>query len=729
MSKVIIVSNRLPVSVKKENGRIRYQSSLGGLATGLSSYVQGRGNIWIGWPGINAEDLSDAEKTKVARKLLKQRCVPIWLTKKQVERFYDGFSNEILWPAFHSLRLRHIDETTRQEWWRAYREVNHIFADAVANQAESGDRIWVHDYQLMLVPEYIRSIRSELGAGFFLHIPFPPYKNLEKLNEGKSLIKGILGAQVIGFHTDKYLSNFSRSVLELKLAGVEANQIFYEDRVVHASSFPMGIDYDKYARASRTKAVKQAYKKYAKRYRHKKIIVAVDRLDPSKGLLERLKAYKLFLEQHPKRHGKIVYVMVAAPSRTELKSYQELSKKLNTLAENINLEYGNGKWQPLHLINEALPFEEIAALFQLADIALITPLRDGMNLVAKEFIASAHKNGVLILSETAGAASELEDAIIVKPRQTQALADALEQAFRLRRRDLKRRLKRMQQQIQTNTVHDWARDFIETLNQPVPGTPNITRQIRTRLHTKILSDYKSAKKRLLLLDYDGSLVPFAPNYEQVNPPKTLVTLLEKLASTKGNEVVMISGRKSEDLEKWFGKLDINLVAEHGAAIKRRKNKRWQILAEPEQSWKPIIRPALERYAYDTPKSTIENKPHTLVWHYRSSPPYSAQKNAVIIKRVLKPYLKEFGLEIMQGNKILEIKNPAISKGIAAERWLSRHYDFIFGLGDDLTDEELFAALPDDAVSVKVGHGRTRANYRLPDFYAVRDLLRDFTKTS
>ena len=421
--------------------------------------------------------------------------------------------------------------------------------------------------------------------------------------------------------------------------------------------------------------------------------------------------------------------MIAAPSRSGLKSYQDLSRKLNNLAEKINLEFGNGKWQPLHLFNEALPFEEIAALFELADIAFITPLRDGMNLVAKEFIASAHKNGVLILSETAGAASELQDAIIVKPRQTQTLADALEQALSMRRRDLKRRLRRMQQQIQTNTVHDWARDFIETLNQPVPGTPNLTRQIRTRLHKKILQDYKDAKKRLLLLDYDGSLVPFAPNYEYVKPPKSLIDLLQKLSEVPGNEVVMISGRKSEDLDKWFGNLNINLVAEHGAAVKKRKNKRWQLLAEPEQNWKSIIRPALERYASDTPKSSIENKPHTLVWHYRSSPPYSATKNAVIIKRVLKPYLKEFGSEIMQGNKILEIKNPAISKGVAAERWLSRHYDFVFGLGDDLTDEELFAALPDDAVSVKVGHGRTRANYRLPDYNSVRKLLRDFTKNN
>ena len=727
MSKVIIVSNRLPVSVKKENGRIRYQSSLGGLATGLSSYVQGKGNIWIGWPGINSEEINETEKSKISAKLLKQRCVPIWLTKKQVERYYDGFSNGILWPAFHSLRLRHISDEKRQEWWRAYREVNKIFAEAVINQAESGDRIWVHDYQLMLVPEQIRLLRAELGPGFFLHIPFPPYKNLEKLPEGKRLVKGILGAQVIGFHTDKYLLDFTRTVQDFRLADVEANQIFYDARIIHASSFPMGIDYDKYARASQSKAVRQAYKKYTKRYRHKKLIVAVDRLDPTKGLLERLKAYRLFLEQHPRRQGKVVFVMVAAPSRTGLKSYQVLAKKLNSLAEEINMEYGKDGWQPLHLINEAMPFEEIAALFQLADVAFITPLRDGMNLVAKEFVASAHKNGVLILSETAGAASELEDAIIVKPRQTQQLADALEQALGLRRRDLKRRLRRMQQQIQTNTVHDWAQDFIETLNQPVPGTPNLTKQIRSRLHTKILHDYKTAQKRLLLLDYDGSLVPFAPNYEHVNPPKSLLNLLQKLAETPGNEVVMISGRKSDDLEQWFGYLDINLVAEHGAAIKRRGHKRWQLLAEPEQNWKSIIGPALERYASDTPKSTIENKPHTLVWHYRSSPPYSAQKNAVIIKRVLKPYLKEFGLEIMQGNKILEIKNPAISKGVAAERWLSRHYDFVFGLGDDLTDEELFAALPDDATSVKVGHGRTRANYRLPDFYAVRDLLKDFTK--
>lgn len=727
MSQVIIVSNRLPVSVKKENGRIKYQASLGGLATGLSSYVQGRKNIWIGWPGITSEELTEQEKTKIAAQLLKQKCIPVWLSAKQVERFYEGYSNEILWPAFHSLRLRHIPAETRKEWWHTYRQVNQLFAETVLNQAESGDRIWIHDYQLMLTPEIIRSVRGELNCGFFLHIPFPEAKTIAKLPEARRLIKGMLGAHVIGFHTEKYVNNFLRSVAEFNIAEYQINQVFYAERIIHVSHFPMGIDYDKYSRASQTAVVRQAYKRYAKRYRRKKLIVAVDRLDPSKGLLERLKAYKIFLQNYPKQHRKVVFVMVAAPSRTNIKSYQSLAKKLTELAEEINQEYGDGKWLPLHLINEAMPFEEIAALFQRADVAFITPLRDGMNLVAKEFVASAHKNGALILSETAGAASELDDAIIVKPRQTQKLAEALNDALNMHRRDLRRRLKRMQQELQTNTVNDWAQEFIEALNQPLPGTPTLTKPIRKRLHQKILDDYHKSSQRLLLLDYDGSLVPFSANYEHTKPPARLLKLLEKLALVKNNEVVMISGRRAEDLDKWFGHLPINLVAEHGAGVKRKLHKRWQVLADPEYNWKSIIYPALQRYADATPGSTIESKPHTLVWHYRSSPPYAAQKNAVIIKRVLKPYLKEFGLEIMQGNKILEIKNPAISKGVAAERWLSRQYDFVFGLGDDSTDEELFAALPDDAVSIKVGRGRTRANYRLPDYEAVNDLLREFAR--
>lgn len=724
MSQVIIVSNRLPVSVKKENGKLQFYPSLGGLATGLMSYANDKRNTWIGWPGIASDELTPKDREEIVEELAKQNCSPVFLSQKQIDEFYNGYSNAVLWPLFHSLRHK----AGTQKWWKAYRRANREFAEAALNISQTGGRIWVHDYQLMLVPEMIRHERKDLTIGFFLHIPFPPAPQLAKISQNKKLLHGMLGADVVGFHTPDYVNNFLQNCLEAGLATSQSNMLTLPDHTVRVGDFPMGIDYEKYARAGKSKAVKEAVKKYRKKYKKLRVIVSVDRLDPSKGLIERLEAYRQFLESQPGQRGKVVFSMVVAPSRTDVAAYKNLSRKLDELVREINKKYGTGKWQPVDYINVSTPFEEVSALFQIADVAFIAPLKDGMNLVAKEFIASQHRSGVLILSETAGAAQELPDAILVNPRRPAELVEALDKALNMRKRELRRRLKVMQRQLSTHTVQDWAHNFVSTLQKPVPNTPNIrTWTLRERQRKILKNDFAESRKRLLLLDYDGSLVPFTEHYEDTAPPATLIKLLEDLASNPLNDVVMISGRKAHDLEKWFGDLPISLVAEHGAALKKAGNKTWQKLEKDNSDWQNILRPVLEKYARLTPKARVEVKPHTLVWHYRASPPYYAQKYAVTIKRVLKPFLKRNGLEIMQGNKILEIKNPAISKGKAAQKWLNRYYDFILAIGDDLTDEELFEAVPITAYSIKVGRGRTAARFRVASYREIRSLLRSLAK--
>jgi trehalose 6-phosphate synthase/phosphatase len=615
-----------------------------------------------------------------------------------------------------------------KRWWETYRRVNHEFAEAVLNESESGGRIWVHDYQLMLVPSMLRNGRHDITIGFFLHIPFPPVKTFNKLTQHTKLLSGILGADLVGFHTPDYVNNFLESCLEDGLATSQSNMLTLPDHTVRVGDFPMGIDYEKYSQAAKSKEVKAAIKKYRQRYKKLRVIVSVDRLDPSKGLVERLEAYRSYLDAQPNLRGKIVFSMVVAPSRTDVAAYKNLDRKLDSLVKEINKKYGTKEWKPVDYINVSTPFEEVTALFQIADVAFIAPLRDGMNLVAKEFIASQHRNGVLILSETAGAAQELPDAILVNPRRPQELVDALDQALRMRKRELRLRLRRMQRQLSTHTVQDWAKNFVATLQKPVPNTPRLrTWTLRERQRKALFKDFNESRIRLLLLDYDGSLVPFSDHYEDTAPPDTLVKLLRDLGENPLNDVVMISGRPASDLEKWFGDLPISLVAEHGASLKKVGNKTWQKLEKNDADWREILLPILEKYARLTPKARVEVKPHTLVWHYRASPPYYAQKYAVTIKRVLKPFLKKFGLEIMQGNKILEIKNPHISKGKAAQRWLNKYYDFILAIGDDATDEELFQALPDTAYSIKVGHRHTAARFRVASYREVLRLLGRMSK--
>ena len=259
----------------------------------------------------------------------------------------------------------------------------------------------------------------------------------------------------------------------------------------------------------------------------------------------------------------------------------------------------------------------------------------------------------------------------------------------------------------------------------MPGTRRRTKTLNESTTRKVVAEYKSADKRLLLLDYDGSLVPFSNDFKSVTPPKSLLELLKRLRSDSCNQIVLISGRSAEDLQEWFGKLDINLVAEHGAAVKKAGAKSWQTHDRAESRWMTAVLPTLEKYAQLAPGSRVEIKPHSLVWHYRSTSPYHAQKYAVIIKRVLRPLVSTYGLQVFQGNKILEIKNPQINKGAAARPWLRQQHDFIFAIGDDFTDEELFAILPDDSNSIKVGKGRSFAKYRVTDARAVISLLRKF----
>ena len=726
MSQVIIVSNRLPVSVKKEDGKLVFYRSVGGLATGLSGYVTGGKSRWIGWPGLPADGLSAAEKQIIVDELAKHNCHPIFLTQRQLDDFYSGYSNTVLWPLFHNLAAKPADAAARQRWWRVYREVNQQYAQVALNQAETGVRIWVHDYQLMLVPEFLRAERSDIITGFFLHIPFPDVKSFGRLPERKKLLGGMLGADVVGFHTPGYVGNFLANCRSAGIAMLNGMEPVVGDRTVRVADFPMGIDYERYASAGRSRRVKAALRRYRKRYRGLKVIVAVDRLDPSKGLAERLKAYAMLLERQPRLRGKVVFSMVAAPSRTDVPAYRQLAKRLDTLVSEINAAYGTSRWQPVDYMNVLQPFEEVAALFQIADVAFIAPLRDGMNLAAKEFVASKHGRGVLVLSETAGAAEELQDALLVNPKRPETLVAALEEALTMRRRELRRRLKRMQQQLATNTVQDWASDFITTLQQPVPGTAGgqlIVRTLRGKQQRRLLEDWRAAKKRLLLLDYDGSLVPFSETSKTAGPSKTLLELLEKLSTDPANDVVLISGRSPEDLERWFGRLSASLVAEHGASVKPAGGKAWQTIEKVDTRWKKQLQPILEKYAALAPGAKVEVKPHSLVWHYRAASAYQAQKYAVIIKRTVKPLLKKQGLELLQGNKVLEIKNPRVSKGEAARRWLRPKYDFMFAVGDDATDEALFGVLPAAAYSVKVGRGRTRAQYRLHSSKEVVSLLR------
>jgi trehalose 6-phosphate synthase/phosphatase len=723
MAQVLIVSNRLPISVSKVDGKLTFATSIGGLATGLQDYAKNRRSTWIGWPGIASDDLTVADRKQIVKRLAKSKCKPVFLTQKQVDQFYNGFSNELLWPLFHSFKI--TDSRKRASWWRAYREVNQLFADATKKLVQPSSQIWVHDYQLLLVPEMLRQYKPKAHIGFFLHIPFPPAKEFTKFPEAKKLVRGMLNADLVGFHTPRYAYDFLATCLDLKFGDSEDGQVIVGSRSVRVTDFPMGIDYKKFADASKLPEVKKAVRAYKKQYRGKKVIAAVDRLDISKGFVERLVAYREYLAQNPKMHGKVVFVLVGAPSRTDIPVYQRLAKNVDKLAADINAMYGSERWQPVNYINHAIPFEEVTALFQIARVAFIAPLRDGMNLVAKEFIASKHDGGVLILSETAGAAEELHDAIVVNHSEPSSLVDALDQALSMRKREVRARLKRMQRHLSEHTVQVWAGDFMKTLQQPLPKIrKSVTRKLNEKTSNKLKADFRVARSRALFLDYDGTLAPIVTRPEDAAPSPALLKTLKKLGEDSSTHVFIISGRSRTDLELWLGDLPVNLIAEHGAFERPVGNKRWRASSTVSTDWKQQVKPILELYAKRTAGAYVEEKSTALVWHYREAAAYAAQKNLVILKKALQTVLKANDLQAHDGKKILEIKHKDTSKGAQVSKKIAEHrYSFILTIGDDYTDESMFKVLPETGYSIKVGTGRSAAKFRVKDTDEALDLLK------
>ncbi len=722
MSDVVIVSNRLPISVSKVDGKLEFSSSIGGLATGLASVTTAGNSMWIGWPGIADEDLTQQDKKLIRERLLKDNCYPVFLRKKLVEDYYNEYSNRILWPLFHELAVT-IKPTKRI--WDAYRKANQLFAEEVIRLASPSSTIWVHDYQLLLVPELLRNAWPTSKIGFFLHIPFPAPEVMKHLPHAIHLTFGLLGADLLGFHTKGYSNNFLAYCKESNIGTVMERKVALVKRLVRVAEFPIGIDYAKFAHATKRRRVQLEVARLRWKYRGKKVIVAFDRLDPTKGFLERLRAYRTLLREHPELHKKILLVMVANPSRTSVPEYMHLKESVEKMVTEINAKFATGNWKPIEYQYTTMGYEKIAALFSRADVGFIVPIRDGMNLVTKEYIASQQRApGVLVLSETAGSAEELKMAVMVNPQKQRSIVDGLYKALMMKPHELRRRLVGMQKHLARFTADKWAQSFLNTL-QKTYAAPTIRRTLtlNAKREKTMLQAYDKATHRLLLLDYDGVLQSFRKHPSQASPDKRVMRLLGKLSEDTRNTIVIISGRDRIDLAEWFGKLPIALAAEHGALFRRRGGKHWHVTSSANPSWKQDVFTLFAQYTADTPGSFIEQKEWAIAWHYRNASNYYSQKSLVNIRRLLRPILSQYGLVLKDGHKVIEVVPQDVNKARIAQEWLIHDHDFVLAIGDDTTDEDMFTAIPPNSgYSIKVGPGRTAATYRLPNVASVHRLL-------
>jgi trehalose 6-phosphate synthase/phosphatase len=718
-ARVLTVSNRLPVTASVEGGRLRFVDATGGLATGLRSWHQQSHGLWIGWPG-ELSPLNTSQREELKEKLHERGVVPVVLSSEEVERFYDGFSNRVLWPLFHYQVDRVPVDSTG---WDAYRQVNEKFADAVAGSYAPGDAIWVHDYQLMLVPALLRERLPDARIGFFLHIPFPSSEVFRVLPWRTEILRGLLGADLVGFHTFAYLRHFVTSLLHVEGIEAQVDRIDLDDRTARLGVFPMGVDsasFDALAHDPDVVADAAAIREDAG---GRRILLGIDRLDYTKGIPRRLRAIERLLTREPELRDRLRYIQIAVPSREKVDSYQLFRRQVEEAVGRINGTSATLRSTPIHYMHQTVSRRQLVALYRAADVMLVTPLRDGMNLVAKEFVASrADEDGVLVLSEFAGAVDELGGAVVVNPYDNDAVGRAIKEALEMEPSTRRARMRSLRRRVMEHDVHRWAARFLAQLGAAEYAAPASAPVFREP--EELAAMLRGASRLILLLDYDGTLVPLAQVPDLAVPDAELLDLLAALAARPEITVNLVSGRSRETLDRWFGNLPLALWAEHGSYHRDAPSGCWvSALPVPADCMRRVY-PVLEQFTANTPGSLIEKKSASVAWHYRIADAEFGARQAHELRMLLGDALSNQPLEVVEGKKVIEIRLRGTGKAVVAHRVVTSAVEpsTILAVGDDRTDEEMFVALPAEAFKVAVGRHRSDADHRLSDHRAVRALL-------
>lgn len=725
--RLVIISYRLPFKLIREGRKFQLIQNSGGLVSAILSFSERLKTLslqhlfsTIAWIGFSQQSRRDFRKAQDGNELFELHPVP--LDEQVNKKFYGGFSNNLLWPLLHYFPSFAVFDDS---YFEEYVKANRIFCDAVMKMLRPGDLVWVHDYHFLLLPQMIRERDKHATIGFFLHIPFPSFEIFRLLPHRwrDPILRGMLGADLLGFHTLDYAYHFLKTVKKV-LGGEHQNRILLHDnRKTKTDAFPISIDYEKFREATLLPEVEKEIQKLRGLLKGQKLIFSVDRLDYTKGMVDRLLGYELFLKEHPEWRGRVVFNMVVVPSRNEIPQYKEMHNQIDALAGRINSQYSTMAWRAILYQYKSLRFEEMIALYDMSDVGLITPIRDGMNLVAKEYVASQrHTNGVLILSEMAGASSELQDALMVNPTDKREIADAILNALEMPEEERRRRMQRMQAQLKDYDVVDWTTDFIQQLNEVKKmNQTEASNALTPAVVRSITHDYHRASRRILFFDYDGTLVPIQKSPDAAIPDAGLIKMLQQFGDDKQNIVVLISGRNKDFLERWFGKLPVTLVAEHGAFTKMPSSE-WIRITPESAPWKKTAIDTLTSLSEKFDGSMVEIKDQSVAWHYRNAPEISVREIEQL-KNHFTPWLEANELQLLEGSKVLEIKHASFNKGTVVQQFLSLMKDaFMLAIGDDRTDEDIFRSIPSQAYTIKVGEPSTNARYYVRDQKKVLELL-------
>ncbi|MEZ4352046.1 MAG: bifunctional alpha,alpha-trehalose-phosphate synthase (UDP-forming)/trehalose-phosphatase [Myxococcota bacterium] len=707
-----MLSNRLPVTLKRTRGALKAERSGGGLVAAMEPAMRQRGGVWIGWPGgrLRPEESIDVEESPY-------RLHPVRLSDHETRRFYHGYSNGTLWPLFHSLPERMVLDRRNYE---VFESVNARFAEAALEEMEEGDLVWVHDYQLVLCPELVRRRRPTSRLAFFLHIPFPPYDLFRILPSYREVLRGLLACDLVGFHSAGYVSNFFDCVERLLGARVdrERGRVEHGDRTVRVGAFPLGIDYDEYEHRART----------APRPRRpvgQQIVLGVDRLDYTKGIPERLLAYERLLELHRPHRGAVTMIQVAVPSREQVTEYQQLKRQIDELVGRINGRFGTSLWTPIHYINRSIPGPRLSALYRDASVALVTPLRDGMNLVAKEFVASqTDQPGVLVLSRMAGAAESMLESLLVNPYNIDSVADALHRALEMPPDQRETRMRALQRRERRHDLDKWLGDFLDAAT----SSNHAMAPVREADFDAWLGDFVGEHPLAVFLDFDGTLAPIAAHPSMVKLPAETIEWLERCVARPDTQVAIVSGRSLRDIRMHAPIDGLVYAGNHGLEIEgpgldafrhtdtAHYRERGEALAEALAS-------------IDVPGVWTEQKGATLTLHFREA---ARDEHDAIAQRARELILAA-GFQARDALCAVEGRPPiGWDKGHAVLHVLRERYGPGWSesvraiyVGDDETDEDAFRALLGLGQTFRVGPPTepTRARRRLSGVGAVQTLLR------
>jgi len=725
--RLLIISNRLKYTI---DHNFKFKDSAWWLATWLSSYIESLKNsldieeclwIWRPWRSVEIEKQDEIKK----KSLNEYKSYPIFVENDLMEKFYSWFCNKTLYPIFLSFPAY---ASFIEENYESYKIVNELFFDNIKDFLKDDDIVWIQDYHFMLLPKLLRKFNKNLKIGYFLHTPFPNYDIFRALpqNWASDIINWLLWNDLLWFHTYEYAQNFLHTVSRIFWINNKLGEIIYENRLIKTDTFPMWIDYNKYYNfASKLKSIEKS-KDIKQVFKDKKIILSVDRLDYVKWIINRIEWYEHFLKNNTHWKKKVVLINIISPSRIDVDNYKNLKVEIDQAIGRINWTYWTIDWTPIIYQYRNVDFKELVPLYNSSDICLITTLRDWMNLVSKEYIASKIDwKWMLIISNMAWSSKELNEAIVINPNNIKDVSLSIKEAIELSE-DIKiEKMKVMSERIKSYDVTKWANEFIyELLNTSTKRKSNIPKKIAWFYLDKFYDWFKKSNKKALFLDYDWTLVPFYNYYLDAIPDEDLIILLNQLSNIRDLDIYIVSWRDKNFLEKYLWDLNINLIAEHWWIIRPIWWK-WEYLENIDIDWKIKINKILTTYIGRLPESYIEEKEYSIAWHYRNCD----DKLWYIVSQELINDLTEFtsnsNIQIVSDEKTIEIRTNSINKWAIIDQIIQKNmYDFIVGIWDSITDEDMFDIISNKGkgYSIKIWEWNSIAKYKLLDYKDVRNFL-------